>query len=105
MPYCKKCGNELLNGQFTCPKCGQNQTQIVEAEPPKDKVPWQRLLWMWALACAGGLIGIILAASIIGAKNDLGEPRYTKSNRTQAIIALILGIGMTALFITIYTTI
>ena len=99
MPYCRKCGNELLNGQFVCPRCGQNQNQSLDTQPEAEKVPITRLLWMWCFALGGG---IILASTIIGAKNPDGAPRYAKSNRTQAIIALILSICLTALFILIY---
>ena len=104
MPYCKKCGNELQSGQLVCQSCGQNQNQIVEAEPQREKVTASRLIWMWVFAAGGGVIGIILASTILAAKNPDGTPRYAKSNRTQAIIGLILSIVMGVLFVLLYSS-
>jgi len=63
-----------------------------------ETAPTGKLVLMWVFAFLGGIIGIVLASSVINGKNADGSPKYIKKNRIQANAALVVAICMIIIY-------
>lgn len=86
-----------------CPKCRQDQTRAVGPVYEPEEATTGRLVAMWIFSALGGVIGVILASIMIGAKHQDRSPRYIKSHRIQGIIALVLAVCSTIFFFALGT--
>jgi len=79
-------------------KSSDNPTAAIDEE----KASTGKLVMMWIFAILGGIIGIAIASSIVRGKNADGSPKYTKENRTQATVALVVAICLTIIYFIMY---
>lgn len=93
--FCSKCGNELLDGETTCPNCGATETTNcppVQQEPVVTSEPAKR-----KSANLAGILGILLGS--LGIHNFyLG---YTKKGLAQLLITVLtfgFGAGITSVW-------
>ncbi len=94
MAFCRNCGSKLNDGEAKCPNCGFEEI-TVERGPIKASTGL--MVAMWIFCVLGGLIGIIISASVLGAKNADRTPKYDDRSRSQAKTALFVAIGVMVL--------
>ena len=98
MAFCRNCGARLNDGDIKCPNCGILETTMIQGPIPAST---GLLTAMWIFCVLGGLIGIVISTSVLASKNPDKTQKYDDRSRSQAKIALIVGIAVILLSIII----
>ena len=96
MAYCRNCGEIIDASLEFCPKCNTNQVTLAKREPKEAKTGQKVAMWIFCII--GGLIGFVIAISIITSKYPDKTHAYNENSRTQAKIAMVICLFWLVLF-------